>query len=508
MKTYLFALLFIPFISQAQVYPSTCFDRFFGTHGSAQVDITPNISSVMASEALLIEITPNIFGIQYCHYMMQLNKDGKIDSSFGTNGRDTINISGYGPVSSISFTKEQPDGKIIAGITAIDSSNNNISYPTFLLVRLTAKGALDTPFNKIVIPPKTLDSMYGIVYATIQPDGKILICGVPNNTYTYELIRYNSNGSIDTTFGMNGRIHNLTTASMLLQPDGKILIAENLSSANLPYQSCLVRFNSNGTFDSTFGNYGIALDTTIGNSSNFFNTYIQKIALTPNGILCLAKNSIIAYKSNGTLDKSYGSSGQIYYYSDGLSGDITLQQDGKMIFVYSGYTPHYIGIQTIARYNTDGTLDNTFGANGMITDTTTYDPGHFSTDLWYVHVQSTGKVLVGGAAYQNSYNSVFFNRYYADQYNEVPIVTTSKINVSIYPNPTIDGLFKLGISGYNGVADIRVTDVLGKTIWMSTHDFSTSSATSINISQYPVGVYLVKVKTANNKEAVMTVIRH
>ena len=161
----------------------------------------------------------------------------------------------------------------------------------------------------------------------IQSDGKIIAIGFASDgsqTF-FALTRYNQNGIIDSTFGINGVD---TTAigysddkaySALIQPDGKI-IAAGYATENYLHVFSLVRYNKDGSRDNTFG---------------------------INGIVTTA------------VDKS-----------DDKIFSIAIQQDGKIVAAgtsYEGINNQNVYVLALARYNPDGSLDNTFGTNGMVT---------------------------------------------------------------------------------------------------------------------------------------------
>ena len=299
---------------------------------------------------------------------MRSTADGIIDSSFGVNGIATINYSGTVSIKQVNRSLAvQPDGKLlIAGVI-----QNSIPPPNAdqknLLVRFDTSGVSDLNrefgFRELCYPTSVL----------FQSNGKILVSGssyysssyVPpqttgNNAY---VSRFTSSGSDDNSFASNGtfEIHeNAATCpvcvvdKVTLQPTGKIIA--------LLFNKTLLRLNSNGFVDGSFGTFGY-LNLTSG---------INDIVVQPDGkiITSGSMSSLIRYTKDGIIDSSFGINGvagaifpstyrAIYY-------DITLQTDGKILaagsydttFLFSSATP------VCCRFNPDGTIDSTFGTNG------------------------------------------------------------------------------------------------------------------------------------------------
>jgi uncharacterized delta-60 repeat protein len=182
--------------------------------------------------------------------------DGMTTTDFGTSD-DTAN----------SMTL-QADGKILLAGYSVNSRGNY----DFALVRYNSNGSLDTSFSddgKLTTPIGTASD--GANSMTLQADGKILLAGYSGGDFA--LVRYNSDGSLDTSFSGDGM---LTTAvgssssaanSVTLQADGKILLAGYSYNSGSSNDFALVRYNSDGSLDSSFSGDG-KLTTAIGTSYN------------------------------------------------------------------------------------------------------------------------------------------------------------------------------------------------------------------------------------------------
>lgn len=185
--------------------------------------------------------------------VVRFNANGTPDAAFGPTGIGVIQVS-FMDSDELRSISLQPDGKIVAG-----GNTNGGSLPA--LMRLTDTGALDTTFDG---DGKLTTSVTGvndwIVKTLIQPDGKIIAAGRIQTVQGTDVcvIRYTTTGALDSSFGVNGvaRTNDLTfdlTRGVALQPDGKIIVADYTDFATIR----LIRFNSNGTFDTSFHGDGI-----------------------------------------------------------------------------------------------------------------------------------------------------------------------------------------------------------------------------------------------------------
>jgi uncharacterized delta-60 repeat protein len=169
-------------------------------------------------------------------------------------------------------------------------------------------------------------------------------------------------GDLDPTFGNNGIVTTANTSAnaAALQSDGKIVVAGSISTANNPQQPGLLRYNTNGALDPSFGNGGKA---SIGgnNAGPVFAVAIQ----TDGKILAAAPASlhltVFRFNTNGSVDNTFGTNGAVAIQGAGIflppaSGDITLQPDGRILVDTR---------DIVARLLANGQPDSTFGSNGV-----------------------------------------------------------------------------------------------------------------------------------------------
>jgi len=295
-----------------------------------------------------------------------------------------------------------------------------------LLVRYHPDGTLDNSFgtNGIVTFNKKIGDDEGYSIA-VQSDGKIVVAGYTydwenNQLHNVLLLRYNSNGALDPSFGTEGAaIFDLYGEdygkAIVLQPDGKMVVVGETVTYNDKYAFAL-RCNADGTRDPGFGTNGLF----IYNGPGWDTAY--GVALQADGKVLLTGSSSKVYpdvsltdllllrlKTDGTLDGSFGTGGIVLYHAIQEEGHgIAIQPDGKI--VVTGGISSYSSLENmvvVLRYHTNGTLDEAFGSGGIAFYSRAqpeYLYGHA------VAVQPDGKIVAVG--YLNS--SILVLRYNGD----------------------------------------------------------------------------------------------
>jgi uncharacterized delta-60 repeat protein len=357
--------------------------------------------------------------------LVRYNPDGTLDASFGTVGIVTNPFDFVGSFDRVTSVALQPDGKIVlAGSTGVNS------FANFALARYNSNGTLDVGFGT----SGTVTTNFGQVSAeawsvAIQADGKIVAAGQANidGGESFALARYNSNGTLDASFGTGGKATTAFTAtsyafafSVAVQPDGRIVAAGYASTggpdASAPnFDFALARYNSNGTLDASFGTGGRVTTDFAGPSDQ-----ASSVAIQPDGRIVVAGAAgpyvnrrfdfaLARYNSNGTLDASFGTGGKAMTDFAGfndLPSSIALQGDGKIVVV--GQTA--VGENDdfgLARYNSNGTLDTSFGTSGKVTT----DFGGSTDQPTSVALQPDGKIVVAGYAFINGRYDFALARY-------------------------------------------------------------------------------------------------
>lgn len=205
--------------------------------------------------------------------LTQLDGNGRLVESFGESGRLTLNPTGDDYINGNISTSVQADGSVVLGnwlyVGGYDASSgvHVAGDPVYALQRLTADGAVDTRFgdNGVVYIDESLISTYH-AELTVQADGKILLVGPSYTSFTSNVLRFNTDGSFDSSFGTNGIVSfDLladgfdTPGSVIVQPDGKILVVGSSSLATAKSDFGIIRLNSDGSLDTGFGSADGAL---------------------------------------------------------------------------------------------------------------------------------------------------------------------------------------------------------------------------------------------------------
>ena len=331
-----------------------------------------------------------------------------LDSTFGTNGNVVTSFGNEAIAQSIAL---QSDGKsVVVGYA------NNGSYDNWATVRYNTDGSLDTSFgvNGKVVQDFGYPNRINAV--ALQQDGKIVVAGTHGGVATLWTVgRYNPNGSIDTTFGTNGLAAYpsiplnggfLNLLGMTIQPDGKIVTVGYNGAATLNGSDItVVRHNPDGTLDNTFGTNGVTrvrYDGSINDLSH--DVKIQsdgKIVVF--GDYAYGGNNqpfLTRFNTDGTLDTSFGTNGYVVETLGvfGGAGHMAIQSNDKIVitgtYFTNAFTQQPIRLYVI-RYNADGSLDTTFGSGG-------YDLNPFNSDNALgidIVVQSDGKIVIGGGGW-------------------------------------------------------------------------------------------------------------
>jgi len=307
----------------------------------------------------------------------------------------------------------QNDGKIVvAGYTASSE---------LLLLRYNSNGMLDSTFDT---DGKVITSLgNGAITSSVmlQNDGKIIVAGYAESTELL-LLRYNSDGTLDSTFDTDGKVitslwnatgfSGVTLSSVTLQDDGKIVVAGNVFNASTS-DSALARYNSDGTLDSTFDTDGIVV-TSFGNTVHISSTTMQndgKIIVV--GYTSLNEFLLMRYNSDGTLDSTFDTDGKVItsFENGAIPSSVTLQDDGKIVvsgvFMNGSMGTDADGI--VVRYNSDGTLDTTFGIDGKVI----VSFGNYE-NMTDVTIQDDSRIVVTGVVLNGSLSNGIVARYNTD----------------------------------------------------------------------------------------------
>ena len=319
--------------------------------------------------------------------IVRYTPSGKPDATFGTKGTITTTFKSY-YASEADAVAIQGDGRIVAAGTAY---SNSLASINLAIVRYNVDGGLDTKFGSkgTVITSfaggSTTPTAEYVRGEFIQPDGKIVVAGtvLPGSpaTTSVALARFNPDGSLDTSFGNAGKVSTPHAAipgsyvdpagkygttsvnNAVLQPDGKMLVSGYTEVINggdstpytyNTYEAFVLRYNANGTLDTSFGSGGAVTLPSQADRDNSLKGSAGKLALTPSGeIVLVGFNQLAMLHSDGSLDTTFAGGGIAPY----AAGIVTVQANGDIVTA-----SNYTGL--VSRFLPDGTPDVTFGNGG------------------------------------------------------------------------------------------------------------------------------------------------
>lgn len=394
-------------------------DPTFGSNGIVSTQFGELQSVILQPDGSIVSAGND--GVDFA--LTRHTSSGGLDTSFDGDGKVTTDFAGGGIAGDEAFGLAlQGDGKIVV----VGSADNTQTFKDFAVARYNSDGSLDTSFGTSgkVITDFGIDTdgdgvkESGDDVATavaIQPDGKIVVAGhvsLPkgggigfNNDFA--VARYNPDGSLDTTFGNDGIVTtNVASDSdlandMMLQPDGRIIVVGETNQAE---DFAIVRYNNDGSLDTTFDNTGIVV-TDFGGTEGFFGVALQadgKIIAVGNTVSGVPNFdfAVVRYNADGSLDPSFGNGGLVatdvsggLQFGADFAEDVTVQQDGKIV-VIGRNTSNTIFDFAMVRYDPDGAIDPTFVGNGIL-KIDFHGKGDLGQD---VVIQPDGKIVGAGYA--------------------------------------------------------------------------------------------------------------
>jgi uncharacterized delta-60 repeat protein len=356
------------------------------------------------------------------------NSDGSLDDTFGNNGIVVHhNAAGGNSDDGGNSIYVDSNGKIYV----TGGSWNNTRGSDMVIWRYNSDGSLDNTFgnNGIVVHHNAAggnsDDGGNSIY--VDSNGKIYVTGFSwRSTDNDDMVIwvYNSDGSLDNTFGNNGIVvhHNAAGGndsdggnSIYVGSDGKIYVTGYSVNSSGNNDMVIWRYNSDGSLDNTFGNNGIVVyhNAAGGNSDDGGNSiYVDsngKIYVTGYSWNSSRKDDMViwVYNSDGSLDNTFGNNGIVVYHNaaggngNDRGNSIYVDSNGKIYVTGSSWKSSLNYDMVIWRYNSNGTLDNTFGNNGIVVHHNA--AGGNSLDIGYsIYVDSTGKMYVTGWSWNGS----------------------------------------------------------------------------------------------------------
>jgi uncharacterized delta-60 repeat protein len=437
-------------------------DPTFGNGGVVTTSLSnsPYISDtahavLIQPNGKIVDAGTTISGSSTVMGLARYNANGTLDSTFGKGG---IVASKVGAASWDAATLD-PAITDASGNEAIVEVGGNTNLALF-----NPNGSLDTAFGN----RGTVTLSYAADGVVVQPDGKIVVDG--DNGSAFELTRFNANGTVDTTFGTNGTATlaiagGVGSEVLVLQPDGKLVVGGEGTWPSTTFD--IARFNSNGTPDTSFGNGGsisgsfgtedvvhmrLAVYPSTGPDPTDYGKIVAACTITGNSANGGGNDNQVAlarYNANGTLDNTFGTSGEVvtpFPNSGSMVWGTALQPDGKI--VVAGQTDVSGGWDfSLLRYNSNGSLDtswsNSQGSQIFPTGGLVLTPnGTGSSKAMSVAIQANGDIIAAGAT--NNYTDFITARYLVGpqigSFTANPSPVTAGSSVTLTASSIADGV--------------------------------------------------------------------
>ena len=326
--------------------------------------------------------------------------DGTFDTSFGVDGKVITNISSGDDGNCVVV---QDDGKIVLAGNVVAGNNN------FALVRYNADGTLDSTFSNDGWVSTDLGGIYeeafSIANVTVNGQSMLLVAGYSGG-YNFDrssaLLRYTTNGELDTSFGVGGSVLMKTgsgsdASSMEVLSDGRILVAGQTIDKSSNYDITLSRYTADGVLDTNFGTGAGFIIKDLGGYDQANDIVVQDdghIFVTGYSITDITRLTVLRYTADGVLDHTFGANGQVSLDSpDPSTGrSVTVLADGKILVAGSIGSAESSDFG-LFRFLADGWLDTAFGVNGIVR--TDFGGADFATSM---SVQTNGDIVIAGSS--------------------------------------------------------------------------------------------------------------
>ena len=372
------------------------------TANAGNMYIMPGTGVGLQANGKIIVAGCTLTGTNYDFAVARFNENGSPDISFGINGIITTDINTSDDYTG-SVTIQSDDKIVLAGYSYLGGNQ------LFSLARYDTDGVADNNFGvagKLSGDYNQGNTRYNAT--VIQVDGKVVVAGTTWNGLDndFAIARYNTNGSADLSFGDKGNVSTNfggteEAVAIVIQADGKIIVAGASTNNVNQYQFAVARYNTNGTLDNTFTNIGKQLVSAIGNAD-----ICKSVALQADGKIVLAGSTftdlnydssrfaLVRLNNNGTPDNTFSDDGkQITAFGNAYSvaSAVSIQTDGKIVI--AGRI--FLNLQNsfaIARYNSNGTLDNSFSNDGKQNNV-------FGAEDYFLEsmaIQTDGKIVAAG----------------------------------------------------------------------------------------------------------------
>lgn len=470
-------------LSSVSIAQDGSLDTSFGDEGIVVTDLGNsqdwglNVAQ-QTNQKLIVSGSTNLNTGNHYPYLLRYMSDGILDTTFGTDGMVTVDYGSYG----LNFLFIDNQQKILVGGGTGQGTD-------FVVLKYTENGILESGFadNGVLLIP---DGNYSAM--TLLADGSFLLLKFSGSN-EITINHYLSNGDLDTNFGINGSAISTFSGDAFVGVEMKIDGEDNIYflgkkdyTANTDI--ILMKFHSNGYLDTTFGNNGKSIKNIDAlNPMNFSSASLDftndnKIVIAGSCGACLDIGNpvmqpyFIRYQNDGLLDPDFGNNGTVLLPVSGLKiSQLIIQENqrmlvsGKMLDCFEG------SVYAISRYFSDGTADNSF----IYGTTSEFD--NYKTIL-----QQDGKIVTAGNTFwYNGQEDIVLIRH---SNNTLSVPDFENRQYTIYPNPS-NGIFIVERDLFYENETYQITDITGKIIGIGE---LSERQSQINLTAVQNGVYFLK----------------
>jgi uncharacterized delta-60 repeat protein len=397
---------------------------------------------------------------------------GSLDTSFG--GAVTTAIGAgedYAEAMAV-----QADGKIlVAGRTRAGAGDD------IALVRYMRDGSLDTGFGTGGKVSTAIGGQSEAAYAiAVQGDGKIIVAGFtdvgPSNS-DFALVRYNADGSKDTTFGTDGVVITAVGPgadrinAIVLQPDGKIVVGGDTNTASTGLDFALARYGTDGRLDTSFDGDGLVVTPIQAGTSrdSIYALALQDVGGEKRIVAAGGETDFVLarYTASGALDTTFGTGGKLI----DLFGSTTIGSIEAAVVNAAGQLivgGHLNNDLVLARLTESGGLDSGFGTTGRVTTPLSATDWDRATAMV---LQEDGKLVVGGWAGTSSSADFALVRYETSGALDTGFGSGGKVVMPIGTGLRHDEAQAVALQADERVPAVRIV-LAGSTNASSGHDFA------------------------------------
>lgn len=512
----LFIATFLFFSFRLTAQPGTL-DETFGEIGRTTTHLYPGAIENGFDIGLQPDgkiIVKGFFSEEHQHFLLRYNFNGTIDSTFGNQGQVPVGfISDLGNHNSL-IVDDSGRILVLSGDYIFGESN-------FILNRYTSEGLPDITFGVNGCQSYYINQPYASPrLIKVRPDGKMLISGILNSNSFVFITCITPEGIIDNSFGQNGTIivpidmvEGPKFYSLGIQPGNKLIIA---GTFDYYYQRDIfcIRIDENGNIDNQFGTNGKAFLDFNENDELSVDMIIQpdsKILISCTDHTGYGDFAIARFNTNGQLDNTFGNAGKrVIDLND--CGDVDnfksmcLQFGGKILLTGQSYCNYYYKYDfSLVSLNPDGSMDTDFGNNGVV---------EVDFDLWHDGavksvIQGDNRIVTVGTGQINNNDDIGLCRILTAMYLKSGDFTSKTGNILIYPNPLKQFCnihFELPVSGRLDIQLQTTEGKLVKKLINSENRASGSYTENLDLSGVAKGNYILRLSCKAGVVAVKVIL--